>query len=477
VTSNPSSGDGATSTDNTSTDPATSETTTAPDETTGGIDFGVGEPPDYGNLGSGDGHILVVNTLEEGAPVDVWLAGAARPVIEDLSTETASRFGVTRGAQRVVFTRPGTQDVVGCSEWFPLRAEEQWAVVPSGSDHTCSGSGDGSTSSFRQEQPLDENPIRYVHATAPDRFSFIRDEQAEAGTLDAGGTLTGTSMPNCTSGCEVNYGVSASGVATERPFTLRVSTAGELPVAGEVMLIVLGNIRQDWPAEPDALRLLRVDLDGATYLIRRDPEIAFGRLGDTPVTFTISTPPSSTEVATVDPYCGEDQCPLEVRPWRAGTRTFFAEGQEGGAELTVELETGHRYVLLSTPDRSYPLYWLDADFDRSQTTEAYVRGVNLDTYGNPIAIGYVFGGSAVAIDTLTSLPWGSYSDGNGGQVPAEDNVKIVTGDNPESLGTDCYYSVDFRSGYRGYLVASEPFQPLDVTAWPPTMGYSFKICI
>lgn len=468
---------GNTTTDETTSDPAITSDTSTPDETSDGLDFGVGEAPDYGNLGSGNGQLLVVNTLKSGEPVDVWLAGGERPILEHLSTETASRFTVTRGAQRVVFTRSGTHDVIGCSDWFPLSASEQWAVVPNGGDHTCSGSGDGSTSSFRQEQPLNENPIRFVHATRADRFSFVRNEQAEPGTLDAGGTLVGTSLPNCTSGCEVNYGVSASGVDSERPFTLQVSTAGDLPVAGEVMLIVLGDIREDWPAEADALRLLRVDLDGTTYVLQRDPEVAFGRLGDTPVTFSISTPPSSAEVAMVDPYCGEDYCPLEVRPWRTGRRTFFAEATEGAYDITVELEAGHRYVLLSTANSTYPLLWLEADFDRSQTTEAYVRGLNLQTSEQNLTFGAVFGDSASPIESLESVPWGEVSGGNGGQVPAAENTKIVTSDNPETLGTSCFYSVDFRAGYRGYLIESEAFQPLDVTAWPPTMGYAFMICI
>lgn len=459
------------------TDPtSTVDVVSSQGDTSSSDDFGVGQPPDYGNLGSGDGRLLVVNTLEGGASLDVWLADGTEPVVERLAPEAASRVTVARGAHRVVFTRHGTRDVVGCSTWFPLRGAEQWAVIPTGGEHTCSGSGDGSTLSFRQEQALDANPVRYVHATSPDSFSFTRNEQLEPGTLEGGETLSGTNLPNCTSGCEVNYQVFATGVADHRHFTLAVSTVEELPTAGEVMLLVLGNVRQDWPSEPDALHLLRVDLDGTTYVLRRDPEIAFGRVGYGIATFSISTPPSTSEVTSVDPYCGDDVCPLEVHTWRVGTRTFFVETPEGNADIEVEFEAGHRYVLLSTPNRSYPLYWLDADFDRSQTEAAYARAVNLDDSGGSLSFGYVFGSSAVAIDTLESVPWGEVSADYGGWVPAEEGWRLVTAADPDSLGTSCFYSVDTVPGFRGYFVAAETMQPLDITEWPPSLGSSFLIC-
>lgn len=455
----------------------TSDTTSEATSTSGsstGDDFGVGEPPDYGDLGSGEGRILVVNALDA-VSVDVWLAGSEDPIAQRLPTETATRVDVSGGARRVVLTRQGTRDVVGCSEWFPLRSSEQWAVVPRGGEHTCAGSGDGSTLSFRQGQSLDTNPIRYVHATTPDTFSFTRNQQSEAGSLEVGETLSGTSLPSCSSGCTVDYELAAGGVAA-RHFSLTVRTVEELPPAGEVMLLVLGNVRQDWPAEPDALRLLRVDLDGTTYVLRRDPELAFGRIGDGVATFSTSTPPSFTEVALVDPYCNDARCPLEGRRWRTGTRTFLVEAPEGNAEITVELEAGHRYVLLSTPDSSNPLYWLDADFDRSQADESYVRAINLDEDGEPLSFGYVFGDSAVAIDTLASVPWGEVSAGNGGWVPAEESWRLVTARDVDALGIGCFYSMDTAPGYRGYFVAAEMMQPLDITHWPPSLGVDFMVC-
>lgn len=204
-----------------------------------GDDFGVGAPPNFGNLGSGEGRILVVNTSEE-ASVDVWLAGNEQPSAEGIATDTATIVTVTRGAQRVVLTRHGTQDVVGCSDWFPLRGSEQWAVVPRGGEHTCAGSGDGSTLSFRQTQSLDTNPIRYVHATTPDSFSFTRNGQTEPGTLAVSETLSGTNLPSCRSGCDVTYEVATANVEARRHFSVTVRTVEEVPPVGEVLLIVLG---------------------------------------------------------------------------------------------------------------------------------------------------------------------------------------------------------------------------------------------
>lgn len=455
--------------------PSDSLDTSADTSTTPGDDFGVGVPPDYGNLGSGEGRILVVNTLED-ASVDVWLAGGDRPSAQRVATETATLVTVTRGAQRVVLTRHGSREVVGCSEWFPLRGSEQWAVVPRGGEHTCAGSGDGVTMSFRQEQSLDKNPIRYVHATTPDTFSITRNNQPEPGTLTVGSTLSGTSLPNCSSGCEVRYELVTSGVATSRYYSLTVRTVEQLPPPGEVLLLVLGNVRQDWPAEPDSLRLLRVDLDGTTYAVRRDPEVAFGRIGYGIATFNVSSPPSFTEVTSVDPNCDENMCPLEAQRWPVGTRTFLVDAPEASSSITVEFEAGHRYVLLSTPDSLNPLYFLDADFDRSKPNESYVRAVNLDDDGEPLSFGYVFGDSAVAIDTLASVPWGEVSAGNGGWVPAQDSWRLVTARDADGLGTGCFYSIDTPPGFRGYFVAAETMQPLDVTQWPPSLGATFMIC-
>jgi hypothetical protein len=477
----PSTGDGVVSGNTGATsDGEPNSTTTDPsgtsDPTSSGVDFGVGEAPDYGDLGSGDGRMLAVNTLLAGERVDVWVAGSDEPLITALEPEAAARVTVPSGAHRVVFTRTGTRDVVGCSSWFPLRDDEQWAVVASAGEHTCFGDGDGVTLSFRQAQDLDGNSVRYVHATSPDTFSFARDEQAEAGTLEHGATLTGTGLPSCTSGCEVRYKISAAGIDAARFVTWEINTLEALPVAGEVMLVVLGNIRQDWPAEPDSLRLLRVDLDGTTYVLRRDPEVAFGRIGDGIATFSISTPPSVSEIATANSDCGEDTCPLETLTWRAGKRNFLVEAPEGSSELEVEFEAGQRYVLLSTNDPAHPLYWLDADFDRSQTTEAYTRAINLDTSGESLTLGYVFGDSAVAIEGMTEIPWGGLSPENGGLVPAEEGWDLVTALGASALGIGCFYSMDTLPGFRGYFVAAELMQPLDITTWPPTLSAAYMVC-
>lgn len=457
----------------TSTEEPTGETSTSEPNAD---DFGVGAPPNFGNLGSGEGRILVVNTFDQ-TSVDVWLAGNDQPSAEDIATETATLVAVTRGAQRVVLTRHGTRDVVGCSDWFPLRGSEQWAVVARGGEHTCVGSGDGSTLSFRQTQSLDDNPVRYVHATTPDSFSFIRNQQTEPGALNNGETLTGTSLLGCRSACMVRYELAATGIDASRHFSLTVNTVEEVPPLGEVMLLVLGNIRQEWPSEPDALRLLRVDLDGSTYPIRRDPELAFARIGDGIVTFSRRTPPTVSEIATVDPDCNGGACVLDAHQWWAGSTEFLVDAPEVSTEITVELEAGHRYVLLSTPDPLRPLYWLDADFDRSESNRAYIRGINLDSSGGPLSFGYVFGNAAVAIDTLSSIPWGEVSTGNGGSVPTEGGGwDLVTAETADGLRRDCFYSMETPRGFRGYLIAAELMQPLDITQWPPSLSATHMMC-
>lgn len=195
------------------------------------------------------------------------------------------------------------------------------------------------------------------------------------------------------------------------------------------------------------------------------------------MTFSIRTPPTTSEVAFVDPNCNGLACPLEAQRWRAGPQTFFANAREVYSEISVELEAGHRYVLLSTPNDVHPLYWLDADFDRSQTNEAYLRGINLDDRGTQLGFGYVFGNSAVAIDSLSSVPWGEVSAGNGGSVPTEPGGwDLVAAQNVDGSGISCFYSMDTPAGFRGYLIAAELMQPLDISQWPPSLGATHMMC-
>lgn len=133
-------------------------------------------------------------------------------------------------------------------------------------------------------------------------------------------------------------------------------------------------------------------------------------------------------------------------------------------------------MLLSTNDAARPLYWLDADFDRSQPTTARAAAVNLDGSGDALSFGYVFGNEAVAIDTLSAVPWGEVSAQGGGEVPAEASWDLVTATGSDDLGVGCFYSMDTLPGFRGYFVAASEMQPLDITLWPPTLGYAFLIC-
>lgn len=466
----------------TSWDAATAETSgdtreqdTSSDGTFAPWDFGVGDPPDYGQFAAGQGKVLVVNTLGEVGAIDVWVAGETEPIAKGLEPLNAARLQLESGAQRVVVTTSGTRAVVGCSEWFPLRPAEQWAAVASRGAHDCGGAGDGSTPTFRQSGVLTGNPVRYVHAGVGDELSVVVSQTREPGTLEPGRNLVGSNLSDCSTGCEIGYELVADDLSISRHFTFQVAVVEDLPPQGEVLLIVLGDVRQDWPAEANALEMLRVDVDGAARVIKRDPETAFAHGGAGSASFSVQAAPSWQEVASANPECAFGaECPLTVLRTPPGPRRMGIESEQYAAIFDVDLEAGHRYVLMSTDQWTGQAYLLEADFNRTDADIAVAAAVNLDPDMLPLTLGVVFGGVARAIDGMDRVPSGEVSDSVA--IPAEDGWRLSKAVGDETLASSCFYSATTLPGFRGYFVHSSEQQTIDVRAWPPVIEYSGYMC-
>jgi hypothetical protein len=439
------------------------------------LDFGVGEHPDFGQIAAGQGNVLVVNALsDEIGLVDVWLAGETEPAATGLSPAGGTRLQLESGAQRVVFTTTGTTAVVGCSEWFPLRPAEQWAVVPSRGAHDCGGTGDGVTPTFPQSGVLSGNPVRYVHAGVADDLSVFVSQTQEPGTLEPGNNLVGSNLADCSTGCQVGYEISADALSISRSFTFQVEVAEELPPQGEVLLIVVGDARQDWPAEANALRMIRADVDGTTRLIQRDPEVAFAHGGSGSSTFELQAPPSWIEIASANPDCALRQCELEVFRSAPGVRTLGVTSEEYSETFDVTLEAGRRYILLSADQWNGQAHLLAADFSRADDDTAIAAAVNLDPDGQALTLGSVFGSTARAIAGMERVPVGEVSAEVA--VPAEDGWRLSKALGDETLGSSCFYSTTTLPGFRGYFVHSSVQHTIDVGVWPPLIEYSPYAC-
>jgi len=433
-------------------------------------DWGEGEPPDFGDLGDeGEGAVLAVNTLTLGEAVDVWLVGESEPAATDLATGEAIRIeGVARDARRVVFARAGTTEAVGCSEWFPLRADEQWAAVATRGEHDCTSDDGGVTPTFEQTLALSGNTVRFVHGGRPDVLSIERGTVPEPGMLQPGETLDGSDLPDCeTSGCTARYAVSSMGIGAPRHFTFATVEVADVPPAGEMMFVVLGDVRQDWPRELDSVAALAVTIEGGTRMLRRDPEVAFIAPEVTAdVTFSVPAPPSIQPVATGAVCFPGKPCLAEALRFGAGEQEFYADGPEGNTNGMFQLDAGQRYVLLYTPGGALML--LEDTFSRMDAGTSVGRVVNWTT--DTLTVGRVFNGMGQAFPNFTGVPSGQVSDED--EVPDGnwDFVYAIGGNNP---GAGCFSPTNTAAPWRGFFWA---VGQINLDAWPPTFGPLMTLC-
>ncbi|MEM6989454.1 MAG: hypothetical protein AAF721_03120 [Myxococcota bacterium] len=446
------------------------ESSSGGSETGGDVpDWGEGDPPDLGDLGpDGEGNVLVVHALDLDEDVDVWLVGDAEPVASDLSPDDAALLeGIPRDARRVVLARAGTLEAVACSDWFPLLADEQWAVVAARDTHTCPApSPDGGSVTFEQDRPLSGNPVRFAHAGAPDDLTVVGGGVPKAGTLSPLMTLSGDDLPDCSiSGCSLAYQIENAGLALTRDFTFLATEVADVPPAGEVLLITRGDLRQDWPTEPDALRILRVDIDGTVRRMDRDPEVAAFTFDVTnEVSFTVPAMPGVFTWATVQ-ECQFGDCVAPVQRFTPGMVSFGASqgpgGGQGSAMVDATLEAGHRYLLAYTNIGGAALTLIQDDFDRSDLLVSTGRAFNTDPSGDTLTIGREFGGNPVAFDAFVDVA--SLA------VTAEEDMPVggwsmLTATAGGALGTSCFYGADSPAGWRGLLGSGVQ---ISVDTWPP----------
>lgn len=430
--------------------------------------WGEGDAPDFGDLGpEGDGNVLVVHALDLDEDVDVWLVGEATPIATGLSPNEASLLqGIPRDARRVVLARAGSLEAVACSDWFPLRADEQWAVVSARDTHTCAepASGGGSIT-FEQERPLSGNPLRFAHAGAPDELTVLSGGAAKAGALEPLQTLSVDDLPDCSvAGCILDYQLDNAGLALTRDFTFLAAEVADVPPAGEVLLVALGDLRQEWPTEPDALRLLRIDIDGEVRPIGRDPDLAvisFGVSSD--VVFSVPAPPSVFEFATAIP-CQFGECAVAAQRFVPGSYDFSASGGGGPANATHTLEAGHRYLLAYTSAASPELTLIEDAFDRSDELVATGRAFN--TLDTTLTLGRTFAGNPVEFDAFVNIASLTVT---GEQDMPTASWSLLSATDGGALGTGCFYSVGngTPAGWRGFV--GDGFL-VGLDSWPPVQA-------
>lgn len=463
---------GGSSSDGTTLDPTVADTGSS-GSSTGGSEipqWGEGDPPDFGDLGDeGEGSVLVVHTLDTQDDVDVWLVGEAEPIATGLAPRDAIRLdGVPRDARRVVLARSGTLDAVACSEWFPLRADEQWAAVATLGEHDCTAGADGATSTFQQALALTGNTVRFVHGSVADPLSIELNTVLEPGPLAPGETVAGTDLPDCeNSGCSVGYGLSSPGIGGTRRVTFATETVEDVPPPGEMMFVVLGDLRQDWPREADSVAMLAVGIEGDARLLLRDPEVAFAApetTGD--VGFTVPAPPSVFPVGSAEPCPTEDNCTLSLQGFRPGSQSFSAGGPAGQASETYDLEAGERYVLIYTPSGEFIL--VRDEFSRVDQASSVGRVVNWTD--ELLTLGRTFNGMPQAFDNFVDVPAGAVSEEN--EVP-DGGWDLLSSTGGAPLLGGCFSFGSTPVPWRGLFWQRGQ---VNVDSWPPTIRPLGLIC-
>jgi len=456
----------------TTVDPTVAETGSG-DSSSGGPEipqWGEGDPPDFGDLGDdGEGSVLVVHTLNTQDAVDVWLVGEAEPIATGLAPRDAIRLDdVPRQARRVVLARTGTLDAIACSDWFPLRADEQWATVATLGEHDCTAAADGATPTFQQSQALTGNTVRFVHGAAADPLSIERNTVLEPGTLASGETLMGTDLPDCeTSGCSVGFGIFSPGIGDVRRTTFATQTVADVPPAGEMMFVILGDLRQDWPREADTISMLAVNIEGDVRMLLRDPEVAFAApeaSGD--VRFTVPAPPSVFEVAVAEPCPMGNGCMLGTAAFRPGPQAFGATGPTGGAGETYELEGGQRYVLIYAPSGGFIL--VQDEFSRADLDSSFGRVVNWTD--DLLTLGHTFNGMAQVFDNFVDVPAGAVSEEN--EVP-DGGWDLLSSSGGGALQTGCFSFGNTPAPWRGLFWRRGQ---VNMESWPPNMTPLGLVC-
>lgn len=464
---------GGSSSDGTSINPTVADTGSSESSTGGGSEipqWGEGDPPDFGDLGDeGEGSVLVVHTLDTQDAVDVWLVGEAEPIATGLAPRDAIRLdGVPREARRVVLARSGTLDAVACSEWFPLRADEQWASVATLGEHDCTTAADGATATFQQALALSGNTVRFVHGAVADPVSIDLNTNLEPGPLAPGETVVGTDLPDCeNSGCSVSYNLFSPGIAGARRVTFATETVADVPPPGEMMFVVLGDLRQDWPRESDSVSMLAVSIEGDARALLRDPEVAFAAPDTSAdVSFTVPAPPSVFEVATAAPCPMEDNCTLSVQSFQPGSQSFGAGGPMGQANETYDLEAGQRYVLIYAPSGEFML--VRDEFSRAEQASSVGQVVNWTD--DLLTVGRTFNGMPQAFDNFLDVPAGAVSEES--EVPDGGwDVLFSTGGAPLQGG--CFSFSNTPVPWRGLFWRRGQ---VNVDSWPPTIRPLGLIC-
>jgi hypothetical protein len=280
-----------------------------------------------------------------------------------------------------------------------------------------------------------------------------------------------TDLPNCeSSGCSVPYLVRNTDIPANRFFTFQAEQVADVPPDGEVMMVVLGDLREDWPTESGSMSLLRVDIDGAFRSILRDPEVALLNL-DSPddVDVLIPSPPSQTLITSL-PQC-DFECTAAARRFAPGDQglTFTTVG--GNSSDTYALEGGRRYVAAFTLAEGGSVVFFEDDFDHADDSVSTGRAFSLEPAGTTITIVRIFNMAVEPLASFTNIASLTITDVQDLPTTNWQFNWALDGGTPS---TACFSGIDTPAGWRG-LISNRTV--IELTSWPPTGDGVFLACI
>ena len=449
-------------------------------------DWMTGPVPTFNGLScSGSGNLLVVNTIQILEPVDVWLVGERTPSVQGLvNLEASLMTNITSGPRRVVFTRSGTSNVVGCSDWFPLGPDEQWAVVGTLDAHACDAPLH-TTVTVQQTEAEASNPVRFVHGAVAGSVVIDQGVSRLPDLLRPQMTIAGSELLECTSECEVPVVVTSSEMPTViRKFRYRVGAdLGEAqpPVAGELLMIVAGDINFHLQGSSEGLAILVVDASGRTHKLVRGHELALLAPFTRSVVFTAENRDTQDVVAVGEVERCEGQAPCALKTMQLDPGLTYEieytylndDNTEGFGRDFIPIQVDLLQAYGFYHDGELWEFWEDSL--RPMGSGSEIIALNLQS-SQTMTLGQL-------VNSSTVTPFSSFYDipprklGGGAHTVPPGQWELVTSFDGMPLDNGCHFEVFTPPPFRGLLLASgEEAVMVDVGIWPPVEHRLRRVC-
>ncbi len=374
----------------------------------------------------GQVRVRVVHASSDAPAVDVYAAGIAIPLIEDLAyTETSGFLSVPPGTYDFevraagappedppvystgLLDLPGDATVTAIAAGLLGSADEasRFRVLPIVEDFADAGDGAAI--------------VRIVHACAD--APAVAIDVGDDGSAEIGGLArfadTGAAGVALPAGTSLQVGI----LADQPRARVTAFTTPALPAGAELLVIATGLLGRE-PREPDGFGLLAVGPDGTIGLIRQNPSVTVLHASPNAGPVDVETA-GATLVSGLS--IGELSAPIQVPPGRYPLAVHRLEdGTQLGETETKEVFAGERVLAVATgffdagdDEESFRILAFAEGFATDDPASARVRAVHASPDAPAVDIGLVAQGRIVDPPLVAGLTFENATDPEGLSVP------------------------------------------------------------